>query len=132
MTLATVQFHQNFSIKPLQNLTVSEIDLCVIIGNLLNNAIEACLRTEDQSKRFIRVYMDLKRDNLYLCVTNTSSSSAIKKVSKGTNSFTYLSSKGENHGFGLMRVDNIIDKYGGYIKRRDEDGAFTCEVMLPI
>jgi len=109
-----------------KNITVSEIDLCVIIGNLLDNAIEACMRVDDEAKRFIRVYMDLKRDNLYLSVTNSSVGKARKQDGR------YISSKGENHGFGLMRVDKIVDKYAGYIKRRDEDGAFTSEIMLPL
>ena len=109
-----------------KNITISEIDLCVIIGNLLDNAIEACMKIEDESKRFIRVYMDLKRDNLYLSVTNASGGKIQKKDGR------YASGKGENHGFGLMRVDKIVDKYAGYIKRRDEDGAFTSEIMLPL
>jgi sensor histidine kinase regulating citrate/malate metabolism len=109
-----------------KNITISEIDLCVIIGNLLDNAIEACLRIDDESKRFIRVYMDLKRRDLYLSVTNSSCGRTKKQDGR------YLSSKGENHGFGLIRVDKIVDKYAGYIKRNDEDGVFTSEVMLPL
>jgi len=109
-----------------KNITVSEIDLCIIIGNLLDNAIEACMRIDDETKRFIRVYMDLKKENLYLSVTNSSGSKAQKQDGR------YISGKGENHGFGLMRVDKIVNKYAGYIKRRDEDGAFTSEVMLPL
>ena len=109
-----------------KNITVSEIDLCVIIGNLLDNAIEACMRIDDTTKRFIRVYMDLKRENLYLSVTNASGGNIRKQDGR------YISGKGENHGFGLMRVDRIVDKYAGYIKRRDEDGVFTSEIMLPL
>ena len=109
-----------------KNISVSEIDLCVVIGNLLDNAVEACLRLDDEAKRFIRVYMDLKRDNLYLSVTNSSGGRTQKQNGR------YISGKGENHGFGLMRVDKIVAKYAGYIKRRDEDGAFTSEIMLPL
>ena len=105
---------------------MSVIDLCVIIGNLLDNAIEACQRMEGGGQRFIRVYMDLKRDSLYLSVTNASGGPIRKQDER------YISVKGVNHGFGLMRVDRIVDKYGGYIKRRDEEGAFTAEVMLPL
>jgi hypothetical protein len=43
-----------------------------------------------------------------------------------------VSAKGKNHGFGLMRVDKNRGEFVGYIKRRDEDGAFTSEVMLPL
>lgn len=109
-----------------KDITISEIDLCVIIGNLLDNAIEACLRIDDESKRFIRVYMDMKRNDLYISVTNSSGGGTQKQNGK------YISGKGESHGFGLMRVDRIVDKYGGYIKRNDEDGAFTSELMLPL
>ena len=109
-----------------KSIAISEIDLCVIIGNLLDNAIEACLRLEDEDMRFIRVYMDLKRENLYLSITNASGGEVSKQDGR------YVSGKGEHHGFGLMRVDRIVDKYAGYIKRRDEDGAFTAEVLLPL
>ena len=109
-----------------KDISISEIDLCVIVGNLLDNAIEACLRIDDESMRFIRVYMDMKRDNLYLSVTNASGGWIRKQNGR------YFSGKGENHGFGLIRADKIVDKYTGYIKRRDEDGAFTSEVMLPL
>jgi len=109
-----------------KNINISETDLCVVAGNLLDNAVEACMRIGDGSKRFIRVYMDVKRDNLYLSVTNTSAGVIRKRDGR------YVSGKGINHGFGLIRVDKIVDKYGGYIKRRDEDGAFTSEILLPL
>ena len=109
-----------------KELGFPEMDLCVIIGNLLDNAIEACMRVEDEAKRFIRVYVALKRDNLYISVTNSSGGKIQKQGKK------YVSGKGENHGFGLMRVDKIVDRHAGYLKRNDEDGAFTSEVMLPL
>lgn len=108
-------------------LSVSEIDLCVILGNLLDNAIEAALRLENEAARQIRVYIDIKRDLLYISVTNTCGGGVRKQNG------LYLSAKsGGSHGFGLMRVDRLVKKYEGYIKRRDEDGAFTTEVMLPV
>lgn len=109
-----------------KELSISEIDLCVIIGNLLDNAMEACLKLIKEEDRIIRVYIDIKRDQLYISVTNTYGGNVRKQNGR------YLSRKGGNHGFGLMRVDRLVDKYGGYIKRRDEEGAFTTEIMLPI
>lgn len=106
-------------------LSISEIDLCVILGNLLDNAMEACLKLDNEEERHIRVYIDIKRDQIYISVTNTCGGNVHKQNGR------YLSGKTGNHGFGLMRVDRLIDKYGGYIKRRDEEGAFTTEVMLP-
>lgn len=109
------------------SIAVSEIDLCVIIGNLLDNAIEANLRCEDEDGRFIRVYIDVKGDHLYISVTNASGGRAAKASGR------YVSSKaGANHGFGLLRIDRLVDKYEGYLKCRDEEGAFTSELMLPL
>ena len=108
-------------------LKISEIDLCVIIGNLLDNAMEACLRQDEGEERFIRVYIGTLKQQLYLCVTN-SVGGEVKKVGS-----IYLSTKDStSHGYGLMRIDRLADKYGGYVNRQNEPGAFATEVMLPL
>ena len=110
-----------------QKLQISEIDLCAIIGNLLDNAMEACLRQPETEARFIRVYIGLLKKQLYICVTN-SVSGTVKKAGK-----SYLSTKNsDSHGFGLMRIDTLAEKYGGYVNRQSEEGAFATEVMLPL
>ena len=108
-------------------LQISEIDLCVIIGNLLDNVVEACLKQTEDDTRFIRVFIGILKGQLYISITN-SSSGEIKKSGK-----TYLSTKeSTGHGFGLMRVDRIVEKYSGYMNRQDEEGVFATEVMLPL
>jgi sensor histidine kinase regulating citrate/malate metabolism len=106
-------------------LRSSEIDLCCIIGNLFDNAIEASMQLpEDQ--RLIRVYMDMKGTQLYISFTNFT---AGKKLNKAGGRFK--TTKGEGHGFGLVRIDNIVERLEGYISRNSEDGAFTTEILLP-
>ena len=109
-----------------ESLGISDIDLCVIIGNLLDNAIEACESVETGGK-FIRVFIGMKNTQLYMVFTNTAPG---KKLSKSGSIFH--SRKGGNHGFGLMRIDKTVEKHGGYIDRNSEDGAFTTEVLLPV
>jgi sensor histidine kinase regulating citrate/malate metabolism len=104
---------------------VNGVDLCVIIGNLLDNAMEACAKLPEPS-RFIRVYIDVKRGELYISVTNSAPGRPKK------NGGRYVSAKSGYHGLGLTRADRIVDKYGGWLKRADEDGVFTSEVLLPI
>lgn len=106
-------------------LKTSELDLCVIIGNLFDNAIEASLALPE-SERMIRVYMDMKNTQLYISFTNLT---AVKKQIKFGR--RYQSTKGEGHGFGLVRIDSIIDRLDGYISRNSEDGAFTTEILIP-
>lgn len=106
-------------------LTISEIDLCIVIGNLMENAIEASMKVEKED-RLIRIYIDMKNTQLYMSFTNlTSTKKRIKMNGR------YKSSKGEGHGLGLVRVDDIVARYGGYINRNSEDGVFTTEVLLP-
>lgn len=106
-------------------LKSSEIDLCCIIGNLFDNAIEASMKLPEE-KRLIRVYMDMKNTQLYLSFTNFT---AGKKMEKQGGLFR--STKGEGHGLGLVRVDAIVERLEGYLSRNSEDGAFTTEILLP-
>jgi sensor histidine kinase regulating citrate/malate metabolism len=106
-------------------LKSSEIDLCCIIGNLFDNAIEAT-EALTQDKRVIRVYMDMKNTQLYISFTNFTAGKKLKK----TNGL-FRSTKGEGHGFGLVRIDTIVKRLDGYISRNSEDGAFTTEILLP-
>lgn len=106
-------------------LKSSEIDLCCIIGNLFDNAIDASLKLpEDQ--RVIRVYMDMKNTQLYISFTNFTAGKKMKKEGK-----RFRSTKGEGHGLGLVRIDDIVERLEGYISRNSEDGAFTTEILLP-
>lgn len=108
-------------------LSVSEIDLCIVIGNLLDNAMEACLRQPEGEERFIRVFLGVMKKQLYLSVSNSMGGTARKSGGR------YLSSKTSGtHGFGLQRVDRIAEKYGGYVNRQSEEGVFATEILLPL
>ena len=106
-------------------LKMSELDLCCIIGNLFDNAIEASVKLPPE-QRVIRVYMDMKNTQLYISFTNFTAGKKIKKEGK-----LFRSTKGDGHGFGLVRIDAIVERLEGYISRNSEDGAFTTEILLP-
>ena len=120
-----ISIHAKAVVPPMFH--ISEIDLCVIIGNLLDNAMEACLRQPEGEDRFIRVFIGVLKGQLYISVSN-SVGGIVQKIGK-----TYLSSKNNaTHGFGLMRIDRIVAKYHGYVNRQNEEGVFATEVMLPL
>lgn len=54
-----------------KTLNIADIDLCVIIGNLMDNAIEATIKLENPEDRFIRVYLREMKEQLYISVTNS-------------------------------------------------------------
>lgn len=112
-----------------QNLTVSDIDLCVLIGNLLDNAMEALdssIPNYDIDKKFLRVYIGVFKQQLYISVTN-STKETVRKLSS-----QYITSKRGNHGHGLKRIDLIVEKYNGFVNRKNEPGVFVTEIMLPL
>ncbi len=106
-------------------LKMSELDLCVILGNLFDNAIEASMALP-VDQRLIRVYMDMKNTQLYISFTNFTAAGKMKKSGRG-----FKTTKGDGHGFGLVRIDHIIDRLDGYLSRNSEDGAFTTEILIP-
>lgn len=106
-------------------LRISELDLCVILGNLFDNAIEACMALPEQERQ-IRIYMDMKNTQLYISFTNFTAGKKQKKVGR-----RFLTTKGKGRGFGLVRIDQIVERFGGYLSRNSEDGAFTTEILLP-
>lgn len=109
-----------------QDVPFSGIDLSVLIGNLLDNAMEACVQIRNRDERFIRIYIDIVKKQLYISVTNSMDGKAKRK------GLQYLSTKMGVHGFGLLRIDRIAAKYGGFINRQNEEGVFATEVMLPL
>lgn len=104
-------------------LTISDVELSIVVGNLLDNAIEAC-RTAN-GERFIRIYMTIKGRMLYFSMLN---SAGEKQKKKGS---LFSSRKNGLHGFGLRRAETIIEEHGGWVKYNSEDGAFTSEFLVP-
>jgi sensor histidine kinase YesM len=116
----------NFKAVVPKKLIVSDIDLCVLIGNLIDNAVEACYKMQPGSTKFIRIYIGSLKKQLYITVSN-STNEIIRKLDE-----EYITTKRGNHGHGLKRINNIIDKYDGYINRQNEPGVFVTEVLLPL
>ncbi len=108
-----------------EKLSIRTIDLCVIIGNLLDNAIEENINLPEED-RFLRIYIGVKNTQLYLCFTNAAGKRKVKYAK------TFLSTKGTSHGFGVSRVESIVKKYEGFFSADSEEGGFTAEVLLPL
>ncbi len=110
-----------------RQLNMSEVDLSIIIGNLMDNAIEACDKVKEEKDRYIRVYIDILKGQLYIYVMNSVNESLQRKGR------IYLSTKNSReHGFGLARMDKVVEKHKGYLDRQNEEGVFATEVMLPL
>lgn len=107
-----------------KGIEMTNVEMCSVLGNLLDNAIEACEKLPCD-KRFLRVYIDKFKGQFYLSVQNSSPS--IQR-DKGI----FRTTKAGTHGFGLFRIDRIAKKYGGYVNRQYEEGVFATELLLPL
>lgn len=119
-----IRIHCDASIPP--QLHVSDLDLCVILGNLLDNAIESCRKIKDPDERFIRVYIGILKKQLYILITNATSETVKQRTDH------YFTTKRGDHGHGLKRVDQVVKKYDGYLNRQNEPGIFATEIVLPL
>lgn len=106
-----------------EGLLIPDLELSIVVGNLLDNAMEACAFVTGE--RFIRIYMAMKGKMLYFSMLN----SAGKKKEKTGSLFS--SRKKGFHGFGLRRAESILTERGGWCKYNSEDGAFTSEFLVP-
>lgn len=105
-----------------ENLAVDPVDLCVIFGNALDNAIEACERLETADKRIV---LDLRQEDstLFCQLVNTAPPS-------DAGSLATSKPDKDNHGFGFANLTASLEKYGGAPLVVWEKGWFTLSFML--
>lgn len=108
-----------------EHMDISDIDICVMLGNLLDNALEACGKIEEE-KRFIRIYSDTVNSQFYFSVMNSA------EEEPGFQQRSYISQKRGDHGHGMKRVKLTVDKYQGYLNLKNEPGIFASELMIPL
>jgi len=112
-----------------QKFRISETELCVIIGNMLDNSIEACMKLPDETDRFIRVDIGAHKSMFFISVVN-STDGIVRK--QGSNYISTKDFSSREIGLGLMSIDRIVAKYGGFINRQNEPDLFTTEIMFPL
>ena len=108
-----------------EGLTLPEFDLTVILGNLLDNAVEACM-TIEENDRYIGFNMFYKPDYLIIQTENpVSGASKPQQISRMT-----TKPDAENHGYGLRNIEFLAQKHNGFMKTARENGVFKVDVAL--
>ena len=101
-----------------------DMDLSVLLGNLFDNAIEAC--KENQHKKRIVFEMKNKKSYLSIFIKNSIDKSILK-----TNPKLQTSKKDKrNHGLGIVSIKSIVKKYDGMLEHFEEGDAFCCNILL--
>ena len=114
----------SFSLDLPRDLPVLDTDLCSVLSNLLENAMEASLRTAPE-KRNVRVSARLHSENMLLLSVENSYDGEVREKNG-----VFLSSKRPGEGIGLQAVQHTAEKNGGYCRFHYGDGVFTANVLL--
>lgn len=105
---------------------ISDTELCIIIGNLLENAIEACQRMKSQDK-FVNVDISMASDLLLAIQVSNSYEGTIHQTKDGS----FLSSKGSGRkGIGISSVMSITEKYNGISNIEYKDQMFKISLLI--
>lgn len=102
-------------------------DLNIIIGNLLQNAIDAAVETEE---KFLCVELSMKNGILILEIENSFLPEKIRKDKSGN--FLTTKKESESHGIGLKSVKRMVEKYHGDMSIKIQDTHFCVKLILYI
>lgn len=105
---------------------INEFDLCVLFGNILDNALEACGRMRKEERRFINIQAKTVKKCFLLEVKNS-----MDRTEKYTDGFTNKRDLQE-HGIGLINVSDVVNKYNGAVNIEAENGIFAISILMPM
>ena len=97
-----------------------------LLGNLWQNALEACLRLPPGADRFITATIALRRNKLMFQFRN--SAAGVQRDKDGQ----YISAKGPAHGNGLAIIEDIVGLYDGFCEFDFDGAVFSCSIILPL
>ena len=105
---------------------IREFDLCILFGNILDNALEACERLPDGESRFIHIQAKAVKKCFLLEVKNS-----MDRNERYTAGFTGKENPKE-HGIGLLNVADMVRGYNGVVNIESGDGCFVISVLIPL
>ena len=107
---------------------IDDTDLCTIVGNLLDNAIEACGEPNQASaRRFVDFAFLTKGKNIVISVRN----SYFHEIKQENGRYATRKER-LFHGIGLSLLDSVVRKYSGHVIRNHENGIFETHIIIPL
>jgi len=105
---------------------MSDSDLCIVLGNALENAVYACRRMENSDRRFVSIEVAIVKKQRLIKVEN--SYNGCIEVRGGR----FVSTKGEkSHGLGIGNIEKVMASYNGFINIEYDEKEFTLNAAFP-
>lgn len=108
-----------------EDLTIDEIDLCILIGNGVDNAIEACEKIPDVEDRQLEIKIFPINNQLSILIENT-----FNTDEKKNSIFSTTKANKFMHGYGIRNIENIVEKYNGNITFDIKDNKFALSILF--
>lgn len=109
-----------------ENCPVLDMDLCGILGNILENAVRACKNIPESDRSIRLTVTTMNEPNLYIVAANTFDGNVRRKGS------SYLSTREGGTGIGLTSITLTAQKYGGSARFHHEGCVFCTDVHIPL
>lgn len=120
------RIHVDFSASIPEKIPFSDTDLCIILGNFLENAIEACRRMQSP-ERFIKLKISMPSSRTLVILAENSYEGTIQRAKDGS----FLSSKEKDRkGLGISSVLNVTEKYNGIPRFEYQGTLFKASLLL--
>lgn len=117
----------NMNLHLPDDIGINDQDLCIILGNCLENAIEACGKLPENQLRTIDIKVNIAKGHLVIKIANSFNGLALRQGD------SFASSKsGDNHGIGLVSVKALTAKYHGYFSTCCEQQIFKVAISLKL
>lgn len=107
---------------------ISAVDICIILANALDNAIEACEKITDNSSKIISVTCDYFKCIQLICITNP----VAENIVIHNNNIETSKTDKNNHGIGLYNIRKTVAKYNGEFDITCENNVFTLDIALKV
>ena len=107
------------------DINITEIDLCTLLGNLIENALYACMTVTEKENRYHCLSVTVK-NNINLYIVSTNSFNGIVRMKHDD----YLSTKRRGNGIGIHSMKMIAEKYHGIAKFSHTEYEFYGDIML--
>lgn len=107
---------------------ISSVDICAILANQIDNALDACRKMPPESDIFIKVKIWQKESFIFFKVVNSAKGNPFNE--KHELESTKADQNGM-HGFGVKNIRRTVERYGGTLKNEYNDGCFISTAMLP-
>lgn len=116
-----------YKIDFIGSLPLEDIDICALLANLLDNAIEACEKVTTENP-WIKFRMYKRNDTLLIrCMNRVRNEDVLK-----TNFFKSDKKNEQIHGWGMKSIENVIKKYDGYKEYEVGDGVVEIFISIPL